>query len=452
MAHNLNGVFERMIDDMCAMAANDTLLDECMGLSEEALRHIPLRYRIVALGFVKHFTLQELNDKLASQGCPTLYLRNFWEATLIFAFQHRYSYEDWKRVRGDCADIFKGMEANAWFRDGRITYDELERYVLGNSEAGGDLLATRRHTEYLEGGLAALPGDVNALRAFLRENVRSFSAVREKTRYYFCKYLYYYLNTRIEDYFRALRRGVGVDEALSALLPLKVVTLLKRNVRMPEEEKRARIRASVLSCGGIFDEFNYFYFDYVSVDWIEVLLECYGSVEEIPAPQRKRIAEAFRQGRSELANRGDEEVIERCAREIEAREDEGDAQDNGHKSRAGEHAVRKYIQGTLDIDRTALICFLLFFGSEARLPREQRLNRERMDEILRRCGYSPLDDEGAFDWFVEEFLESRDPREVLAVAMQGYAQHSENSFLYHLYNNSTRYQDELMRVMIRSGK
>ena len=35
-----------------------------------------------------------------------------------------------------------------------------------------------------------------------------------------------------------------------------------------------------------------------------------------------------------------------------------------HKNREGEKVVRKYIKGILDLDRTTLICFLLFLASD----------------------------------------------------------------------------------------
>ncbi len=455
MGRNLNGVFEKMVDDMCALSAKGELLDSCMELNEEAMRHIPLRYRIIAMGFVKRFTLEELNAKLAQYGCLRLYLRNFWEATLIFAFQNGYSYQEWKAVQAQCMDIYASLEGSAWFRDKKISFGELERYVTQNSASAGDALATQQRTQYLERELRGAANSVEALRGFLVENLQAFSFVREKTRYYFCKYLYYYLSAQIERYFEAVRTRRGVDAALSALLPLKVVTLLRRNQRMPEEEKRARIRESALSCGEIFDEFSYFYFDYVSLDWVEILMECYQSVDDIPEAQKSRIAEALRRGKPELKKLSDADVISRQMLEIEASEDLAYARDGSRgygRNRSGEQAVYRYIQGTLDIDRTALICFLLFFGSGARLQESQRLDRRRMDEILLSSGYAILDLESDFDWFVVEFLESKRPLEFLSSVMNDYARRNENSFLYHLYNNSIRYEDELLRIMIQGQR
>jgi len=184
-------------------------------------------------------------------------------------------------------EIFEAKDDSGWFRNKKITFGELEKYVLENSEMRDAVPVTELQTRIIENKLTALDSDVAALRAFLLSNIAVFSTVREKTRYYFCKYLYYYLNGKIEAYFRAYRKGHNVEDALSGLLPLKIVTTLRRNPSMPEEEKRKRIQESAISSGAIFDEFNYFYFGYISIDWVEILMECYQSVAEIPAIHKR---------------------------------------------------------------------------------------------------------------------------------------------------------------------
>ena len=224
MAKDVRLIFERMVEDMSALEQSSSLLDACMSLSEEAIRRVPLRCRIIALGFVKGFTLDELNEKLAQQGCPKLYVRNFWEATLVFAFKNGLSYADWKALHQQCSEIFEGLERPNWFGSSRITYRELERYVKENSAKEGDErmtqyitsgmrgeLVTRRVTALVSRSLIEVK-DADGLMAFLADNAEVFTPMREKTRYYFCKYLYYYLNRRIESYFEACRTGNGVDE------------------------------------------------------------------------------------------------------------------------------------------------------------------------------------------------------------------------------------------------
>jgi len=451
MAKDIHLIFNQLVDDMHAMAPSDDLLDACMSLNESAIRRVPLRYRIIALGFVKGFTLDELNEKLAQNGCPKLYSRNFWEATLIFAFLHGCSYDQWRQLQSQCVDLYGRTESSGWFSGSKLTYAELERYVQQNSDSQGDLLATRMHTQYLENALVEAGEGVEGLRAFLTANLGSFSAVRERTRYYFCKYLYYYLNRRIENYFDACRRGRGVEAALSELSALKVVSRLRRSQRMPENEKRALIQDSALSCGELFDAFNYFYFGYVSADWAQILMECYERVEDIPARQKRGLANALRKGRTEWKGLDDDAVITRSIAEAEADEDAAYALDGNRgygKNRTGEHALFKYIQGALDIDRTVLICFLLFFASDARMPDAHRLTPRRLDEILNRCGYAALDVEQDIDWFATEFLESRHPLDFLDEVIVDYARRQENSFLYRIYGGAVQYADELRRVMI----
>ena len=400
MAKDVNRIFNQMVNDMHTLAPTDDILDACMSFSQNVIRQVPLRYRIIALGFVNHFSLDELNEKLTQNGCPKLYSRNFWEATLIFAFLHGYTYDQWRQLQVQCADLYAQAEKEGWFKGSKITYAELERYVQQNSDEEGDLLATQMQTQIMERRLATAGDGVEGLRAFLTANLSSFSAVRERTRYYFCKYLYYYLNRRIENY---------------------------------------------------FDAFNYFFFGYVSADWVQILLECYERVEDIPAKQKQSLADIFRRDHPEWRALDDGEVIRRSIAEAEAREDAAYARDGSRgygKNRAGENALRKYIQGTLDIDRTVLICFLLFFASDARMPDAHRLTPARLCEILNRCGYAALDIEQDFDWFAAEFLESRHPLDFLDEVIVGYARQQENSFLYHIYGGSVHYEDELLRVMI----
>ena len=450
MAKDMQRIFGQMIEDMCDMTAGDDLLEDCMSLREEAIRSVPLRYRIIALGFVKRFTLEELNGKLVEQGCPQLYSRSFWEATLIYAFKNGLSYDRWKQIQAQCRDIYEGLEDPVWFREKKITYAALEAYVQENSSACGSVMVTQRQTQFLEEGLLSVSDDVGALREFLMANVRSFSGVREKTRYYFCKYLYYWLNRRIERYFEACRRGRGVDEALSELLCFKVVTVLRRNLTMPEKMKRDIIYRSALSCSEIFDAFNYFYFGYVSVDWAEALMECYESVDRIPAVHKASLAKVFRKDHPEWRRRSDDEVIALKTQETEAMEiaarSEGSPRGYGRK-RDGENALYKFIQGSRDIDRTVLICFLLFFASDGEMPEAHRLNADRLQSMLAQCGYSILNTEDDFDWFVVEFLESRHPMDFLSEVMIDYAKHHENSFLYHVYGHAVQYEEELIRVL-----
>ena len=53
-------IFEKMIQDFRKKDMAQ-LLDECMKLDAKKAKKIPLRYRLIAIGFVSHMTLDELD-------------------------------------------------------------------------------------------------------------------------------------------------------------------------------------------------------------------------------------------------------------------------------------------------------------------------------------------------------------------------------------------------------
>ena len=145
-------------------------------------------------------------------------------------------------------------------------------------------------------GDASAPAESEvAMDAAASESTADFSAVREKARYYFCKYLDLYIRSKCEQYYaccekseRMVRqygnsldreeRGYLESYALEELNFLKPLTALKKDAkksrgRMSLEEKKELLENTALTPGGIFDEFNYFYFGYVSVDWMELVFE-----------------------------------------------------------------------------------------------------------------------------------------------------------------------------------
>ena len=454
MAKDKHKIFEEMMQGILSGTLGSQALEDCMSFQPEVIKNISVRYRIIALGFVKRMSLEELNRKLEEQGCPRLYSRNFWEATLIYAFLKGLSWQEWKQVLAECGDLYHSGQSREYFREKKITYGELERYVVENSMREGECMGTVMVTRKMDEGLAEA-SSVEELKQFLAANLQSFSAVREKSRYYFCKYLYYYLNRRIENYFSACRRGTGIEQALSELLSLKVVTALRRKKTMPEAEKRALIRESAISCGEIFDEFNYFYFEYVSIDWVEILMEYYGEPQAVPPVQKKRLAEVFRKSRPDWKKLDDQEVIRAKMQELEEKEEQleqvysRDSKTKGYgKNRSGELAVYRYIQGSLDLERTTLICFLLFFASDADMPAEHRLSVERLNQILLQSGFAALQEDRDFDGFVEEFLTSPYPRDLLMEEVVAYAKQQENSFLYHIYGDSVNYEEEILKIMV----
>ena len=69
-------VFEKMITDISNPSGNTDLLDECMAFRPDMIKKIPLRFRLIALGFLKKYSLDEMNEKLKPEasGNPALFL------------------------------------------------------------------------------------------------------------------------------------------------------------------------------------------------------------------------------------------------------------------------------------------------------------------------------------------------------------------------------------------
>ncbi len=299
--------FDAIVSGLLQEAGSTELLEESMEFDIGRTEKIPLRYRIIALGFVRNYSLEELNNKLTELGCARLYARSLWEAGLIFAFLHRYSYEDWKRLQAICTD-FRESESpeSPYFRSSSLSVKELSNYLLENSEEASGFV-TRHLTRLVESRLKDSDPEEAAFRDFLRSNVEAFSPVREKTRYYFCKYLYYMISARSERYIEAAEEG-DAEDAFADLIVLKGISALKRK-KMTAEEIRSLLSGADMSCGGIFDTFNYFFFDYISLDWMQVLLEYYGNAAQLPQSSKTALADSLRRYDPSVYTETDDEAV-----------------------------------------------------------------------------------------------------------------------------------------------
>jgi hypothetical protein len=446
--------FERIINEIMNEHSGSQMLEECMSFDVNLAKKVPLRYRIIALGFVKKYSLEQLNNKLKAEGCAQLYSRNLWEASLIFAFLNGMSYHEWKKLQVECGGIRDVQEGQIhYFRENTVTFLELQRYLEENSTGEQQMMETKHLTKVLEEKIAGLDSSRENFTGFLAANIQSFSVVREKTRYYFCKYLYYYLEDKMNNYLSALRSGVGVEGTLAELAAFRGITQMKRK-KMPLEDVRNFLVNAGISCGEVFDAFNYFYFEYVSLDWMEVLMEYYGDITQLPLKEKRKVAAALRHYQPEDEELTDEQIIAKKAAEMNKQEEELDdvyaldSEGRGYqRNRAGENTVRKFIKGTLDIDRTTLICFLLFFGNDAELAQEYVITRERLSDILMECGFAGLNEEDDFDYFVIQYLQAGDPVEYLMEEVTRFAVHEENSYLYRMYQSSKNYDQELRKIM-----
>ena len=287
-------VFDTIMAEVMSDAGSGFLLEESMSKDLEKISRVPLRYRLIALGFAGGYTLEELNEKLAASGCAKLYSRSVWEAGLIYAFLHRMSYKEWKELQEICLNFREENDPEqTYFSSKTLSMGDLRAYLQDNSTEENQIFRTRHLTRFLERKIEEVPTGQEGFRQFLSENVKAFSTVREKTRYYFCKYLYYMLVSRAEAYAEALENDMMAEDAFSSLMVFKGASRLKRKKYTPEESRSFLMNADI-SCGEIFDAFNYFYFEYVSLDWMQVLLEYYGNVNSLPEETKKTLAEHLR--------------------------------------------------------------------------------------------------------------------------------------------------------------
>ena len=124
---DMASIFEKMIQDFRRKDMAQ-LLEECMKPDVKKAKIIPLRYRLIAIGFVSHMTLDELDSKLKENGCEQLYARNQVEATLIYAFLKGLSYEEWLNLERICREM-NDDRTDMWFNSSTVTYRELREYV-----------------------------------------------------------------------------------------------------------------------------------------------------------------------------------------------------------------------------------------------------------------------------------------------------------------------------------
>ena len=61
--------FDHIISGLMADEKGAEMLAESLKFDASSMGRIPLRYRIIALGFVRRMTLDELNGKLEENGC-----------------------------------------------------------------------------------------------------------------------------------------------------------------------------------------------------------------------------------------------------------------------------------------------------------------------------------------------------------------------------------------------
>ena len=112
---NKESVFDTLMNHLMGETDGDKMLEECMAANTALMRRVPLRYRLIALGFAKGQTLEELNESLDQEGCARLYSRSLWEASLIFAFLHGLTYHQWKELQEICHQMRDEQQQEDYF-------------------------------------------------------------------------------------------------------------------------------------------------------------------------------------------------------------------------------------------------------------------------------------------------------------------------------------------------
>ncbi|WP_143160719.1 hypothetical protein [Hespellia stercorisuis] len=478
MKKNKNSFFEALYSNLSANFADPgNLLDEIN--SSEVESKVPLRLRILAEGFSRKMTGDQVNEVLAEENCDTLYARSFFEATILYALDHGMDYEQWKKFYANCQSYTSEIENRSqYFPGGKITLQQLKEYVSDNST---ETMETVMLTRWMETELKETESEED-FHNFVKNNREKFSTVREKSRYYFCKYLYLYIEEKCESYYEScaksdqqrLQYGNMLDKtergalerfALEELSFLKPLTKLKKDAEkaknnMSVEEKREYIENTALTPGGIFDEFNYFYFGYVSADWMEVLFELYGSFDEWPEPLRIKVAHSMNLCGMEpdeeekiQALKTLREMEEKQRKKEEALDDAYQRNDSESKKlyqqgRVGEDYFREFITGGRDINRSTLICFLLFVKMRMQLSEENKITMNRLNRILLNCKFLQLKPDNDFDQFVIRFLRSQEPMEILEEEVEKQVVQGKNFYLYKVYNEAYCHQKELLEYLI----
>ncbi len=447
-------LFDALIGELMSTGEGISPVDICLSGDSRKIAAVPLRYRLIALGFVQRLSLEEVNKKLTENGCMKLYARSIWEATLIFAFRNGLSYKEWKELENECASLRAEIkQGKGALSSPSVSCEEIEKYVNDNSLTENEIAMTQHMTQKMARELISIKNDKKAFRDFLISNIHSFSTVREKARYYFCKYLLYYLNTRSERYFIALKKGRDKRKALEFLNVFKVRTALDRK-KYDEETAREMIKTGAISVGGIYDAFRDFYFESISLNWLQVRAEYTGDIEELEGEDKKRFAAAVRCYDRKYKGLSDDEIIERVLKEAEEKEKEKDdmySLENKaatyQTGRSGGNFVRKILRGELDPDRVTFMAFLLFLGKESDMPKEQQIDRARLDDILQECGFPGLDTKNGCDSFFIEFMKSDDPMYFILDKAEEMAMSEENFYLYKTYLRSESHEKRWEEIM-----
>ena len=500
----------------------------------KSAKDTPLRIKILERAFGEGWNLEQVNSELEKHFCERLYARNRYEAGLIYAFQNGLTYEEWKELYQKYIDqerkqengkvriqesqacrqqindqrILEGEKrrttsyASGIWRGRDITFKTIKDYVRKNSQ--NEVLETGMWTFLVEEELkkVEVTEDNAGFGNFMEKNEAEFSAVREKARYYFCKYLSFYIEERCQKYYekcekkREAARGKKEKQELEKCrreeqLALAELDILKKLTKLKEDSQNLRselthidrikyLEQSRLSCRKLFDNFNYFYFGFITLERAEYLYESYGELFKKLETNKEeqnfqvwekweeeilRVAQLLGIYKGNLTPRKKEKVFSRLLEIkecLELKEEQLDAEYHlkpknrqSQKGRSGETYFRDFITGKRDVNRDTLITFLLFVDGTTKLAPEQRITLLRLNRILVNCGFAQLvPEERTFDDFISAYLRKNNRQEevdLLYEAVQEAVERGEDFCLWKIYLYGKSQQKELLKYLFKRG-
>ena len=199
------------------------------------------------------------------------------------------------------------------------------------------------------------------------------------------------------------------------------------------------ISSAGISFGAIYSEFQDFYFEYTSRDWMDVLLERYGSIDSLSSKQKEALASHIRSyysKQSGLTDMSDDELLEWQFEQLEISERDKDENPSYQANRSGENYLRKIVRGEIDMYRTTLMAFMVCFDILSVVPAQHRVDLVRLNEILSSCGFPTLDTDNYVDDFFSDYINSDDPITFLIEEAEIMAMSEENFYLYKTYLSS----------------
>ena len=490
---------------------------------------IPKRIEILEKAFEEGWDLDRVNRQLESNFCEKLYARNRYEAGLIYAFENKLNYETWKNLYRQCTEKEKAKYEDEVSQEEASLHDEnqikadknkkreqkkseydsgiwsgrkinlryIKEYIEKNSQ--NETMITGIQTVQMEEELRQIKVEKGCIgfHQFMKRNENKFSVVREKARYYFCKYLYFYIEERCQNYYReCLKREQALKEekgeqvlkqcrrkeqlALAELDMLKNMTELKKEAEKLKSEMKIPERKKYLENAGIsyrvlFDRFNYFYFGFITLERTEYLYETYwelfqkletdswNSKESISKTTwEEEILEIARFSgiyRGTLTPKRRERAFVRLTELKERLEEKEKVLDQEYcldspeagsqRGRSGETYFRDFITGKRDINRDTLIMFLLFVDGTTNLSSEKRITKPRLNRILNNCGFTQINCvERTFDRFIHEYLAKANREEridLLYEAAQEAVERGEDFCFRKIYLRGRSKQEELLQ-------